>query len=286
MIIVSHLLYYEEPYLDEWINFHRRQGFKTFYIYLKYGKLTHGSIIPKDDKVYERLVQKYHRYNVTFIHIESIPIIHINNFFRHHAIKYLNQWCAILDIDEFLHCPVKDLTVKKMTKYYDRKKINAVLINWHCYGSNGIINNPTYETVNKFTKPTNKFIEMNCYCKSFIKITKQLLNSYEDNKNVHRIMTIKKYYTSNGTPLIEHNTKNYDKCINLKRKFLKEYHGINRNNLHFSINHMFAYPEKNPKLIINHYITRSLEEYKKKIALNKTKQDRYNLKFFNYVNRL
>ena len=68
MIIVSHLLYYEEPYLDEWINFHRRQGFKTFYIYLKYGKLTHGSIIPKDDKVYERLVQKYHRYNVVICH--------------------------------------------------------------------------------------------------------------------------------------------------------------------------------------------------------------------------
>lgn len=286
MIIVSHLLYYERPYLDEWINFHKKQGFTTFYIYLKYGQLTHGSIIPQNDKIYNDLVEKYKSKNVHFIHIKSVPLIHINHFFRNYAKNHINQWCAILDIDEFLHCPVNSLNIKKLVNGYNKKNINAILVNWHCYGSNGVIENPLYEVVNKFTKPTNRFHEINCYGKSFIKIIPDLVKKYIDNTNNHRIMIIKKYYTSNGIPLSKHNQQNYNKYIYLKKQFLKEYYNKTPLNVRFNIDFMWVYPEKNPKLIINHYITRSLNEYQEKISINKNKTDRYNLKFFNYINNI
>ena len=59
MIIITHLLYCEIPYLDEWINFHRQQGFKHFYIYVKYGKLTFGHFVAKNDNIFSNLINKY-----------------------------------------------------------------------------------------------------------------------------------------------------------------------------------------------------------------------------------
>ena len=278
MIILTHIIYSEIPYLDEWINFHRAQGFTTFYIYLKYGKLTYGSVIRKNNEIYDKLVKKYNNSNIYIIHIKSVPMIHINHFFKHIARLHIGEWCAILDIDEFIHTPKQGYTIKQITEEYENKAIDYILVNWVCYGSNGIVNNPKFEVINQFTKPTNRFHGINFTGKSFIRINTSIIDRDKITNNTHKL-TLGPYYTSNGIKVSEHNKKN-SKQLRIKRQaYLK---GIGKKK-GFPF---YVYPEQNPNLLINHYITRSVTEYKRKILLNKKKRGRYNMVFFNYVNKI
>ena len=282
MIIVTHLLYTEIPYLDEWISFHKAQGFTTFYIYIKYGNLTYGTFINKDEEIFNSLVQKYINTGVYFIHIDSVPMIHINHFFKHIAHSYIDQWCAILDIDEFIHSNKKGVSIKEITEEYNKRNINYVLVNWLCFGSNGVIDNPKYEVINKFKKPTNRFAGINFTGKSFLKITNQVINKDRVTNNTHRLM-FGKYYTTKGILVSEQNKRHFRQLKKGRNVYLR---GIRKKGMPVKLNFIYVYPEKEPNLIINHYITRSYNEYRRKISLNKTKKGRYNMRFFNYINRL
>jgi len=277
MILVTSIMYSEIKYLKEWIEFHKKQDFKIVYIYLCYGNLAYGSYHDKNDELFQTISNEF--IDVNFIHYDYSFHFHIKDFLLNHSKKHIGEWCAILDIDEFLHCPIENETIQDQIKFYEDNNIYNVYVNWRCYGSNVIIDNPTYEVVNKFTKPTELYKGVNLVGKSFFKITKDIKPLCN---NSHFVDNSEKLFNSNGFSRYEQNNKN----IQLYLKMAEDYRQIKKETKEQLYRIEYYLPDKKPRLLINHYMTRSLNEYKEKINLNKNKAIRYNLDFFNYINSL
>lgn len=274
LFILTSVLYNEIVYLEEWINFHLKQGIDKLYIYIRY----HSSDI--NYILFNTVKEKYsENLNIIFIHLIWKPYNHMYHFFENYYEQHINDWMSIIDIDEFLYSPLENKKIPDIIEIYEKEKKYAIGVNWKCFGSNNIINNPNYEVLKKFTKCADKYNGINCVIKSLIKCeiidTSKVISS-------HKQILKKgyKYYTSDGLDFIEYNKKNLTDLTKIRRKYLKQL------NLPLSIdvNWIYHYPEDNPYLIINHYILRSRNEYQTKIDNNPNRKDRYNLKNFKIYN--
>ena len=251
LIIVTGVLYSELCYIEEWINFYLSQGVSYIYIYVMY----------KDNKSNNQL---FFNYNLKYKNNSRIKLIHIN-FYNYCVIKDFvknynkyynnNYWVSFLDIDEFLYSPLKNNKLIHLIEYYEFKKIYAVSVNWLCFGSNDLINKPN-SVLKSFTKCCDKYNSMNYPTKILVKCS--IIDTVQINKlnNSHKI-PIKKNY-------------NY---FNSLGKILNKSTNVFR----------FA-PQKNPLLLINHYIIKSKNEYLNKINNNPNRHDRYNINQFNKYN--
>ncbi len=273
MIIVTRMLYEEECYLREFIDFHREQGFKTFYVYVIYGNLHFGKKISLDRLLFTKLVEQYK--DIKFIHLYTAqqPSVHITHFINYFKNIHLGKWCAILDIDEFLSSPITGKKVTDFIDFYDSRSIDSVYVNWLCYGSNGIITNPTRKVLNIFTKPTNKYNGINFVGKSFIKINKSLSAK---NVSSHQLGG-RTYYTSTGIRLPVQNSKYKEEYLKSRTKYMQY------NPTAGLYGRIYVYPEETPNLIIRHYITKSKEEYENKMKRNPNAKKRYSWTHFNYL---
>ena len=165
----------EEEYLDDFIRYHLNMGIDIF-VFQDVFSHSHSYITGKYDKVYLHSVKELYSPDEIPQLIEDrknkVPpqTDYINRGLRyiHSLNKY--DWCALIDIDEFITCTEKFPDI--MDKY---KEHQAVLLYWQNYGCSGHIykpddKRPPYEI---YTEKCGyeKYSDMKMY-----KITKFIVN--------------------------------------------------------------------------------------------------------------
>ena len=123
----------EYAYLNDWIEYHLNIGFDYIFIY------DNGFI---DDKPLSLSIDnKYHDFVsvIDFRYIQYDNIIPnsevYNDFIKNHFYQF--DWCAFVDIDEYIvlenYNSIKDF-ISNIPDNFD-----SVLLNWHVFGDNNII---------------------------------------------------------------------------------------------------------------------------------------------------
>lgn len=276
LILLTGILYNEIVYLDEWINFHKKQGVDLFYIGIKYKT-------KQQDNKFQELVKKYQNdKGIVFYHLKQTLYSHVFHFFKHYYERHINDWVAIIDIDEFLYSPLDNKKITDIIEIYEKEKKYAIGINWKCFGSNNMEKNPEYKVLEKFTRCANKHYGINYIVKTLVKINcLDIKNIKKMNIHKYPLKSGYCYYTSNGKNFINHNKNNIENLKVNRTKYLKFIYNKSTN---IACNDKYVYADKNPYLILNHYIVRSKEEYQMKIDNNARRKDRYNITTFNRLN--
>jgi hypothetical protein len=256
LIKTTYINYDEIIYLDEWLNFHKKQGFDYQYLFLFYDKEEN-----KNEELFKKIKNKYQ-------HEETIIIKHIkfyqrglifelkNNYYDKHKDDYIFQ----TDIDEFLYSPLENKTVKDIVNMYFENNIEAIFINFRMFGSNWLKTNPEFKVLEKFTLCNNQFDSENLKGKSIVK-----LKLIDFSKNLEKC--------AHTFPLID-NAKYFNTNMQEKKNLTKKPWCPNKNQI--------SDIEQNPLLILNHYKIRSQEECLNKDKNNflETIKNRYKLNNF------
>lgn len=94
-----------------------------------------------------------------------------NEVYRKHGEEY--DWIAFFDFDEFLTFD-NDYTLEKMLEKCDG--YDCILVNWECYGDNGLVRNDTRLVQERFTEPLPSDLHVqyadhteNEHCKSIVR---------------------------------------------------------------------------------------------------------------------
>lgn len=277
IILITNILYNESCYIDEWIDFHFKQGINYIYIYIRYKENINLDL-------YKKLTEKFkNNKNLFLIHKKWSPFSHIKNFLKNNNKKYKDDWIIFLDIDEFLYSPIENKNIKDIIKIYEEKHIYAIYINWLCYGSNDLINKPK-NIIDSFKESSDKFNPINYSIKSLYKMN--IINLDLINKiNTSHKLPIKQEYDYYNTNFQKINDYNSNKIKNIIKKNRQKYLNLIGKKKEIINYEDITYPTNNPLLIINHYILRSKEEYLLKILNNPHRKDRYNLNNFNNLNK-
>ena len=225
----------EHRYLEEWINYHIRLGFNKFILYEDEGSLSHESII---DKYYGIVDIDFYDYILEKDSLEFKDITCL----KHVINNYTGiDWLIKLDPDEYIVLPEGE-TIDDLL-YKVPKKINQITLFWKLYNANGFIQEPYHGKYN-------------------------LMDTYIDPIETKQLAT---YFNSNVS------INNYDigKSLVRYKKYIKLIDTVG-----FADNfpHWFypSSPEETlyPPGCINHYITKSFEEFynrlKEKGEYNKT----------------
>ena len=249
LIRITTCLYSEIVYLDETINFYRKQGFDLQYFYLFYLEKE-----LKNESIFEKIRKKYKdQKDVIIIHLLHSPRISLIHFYKNYYNKYKNDWITNCDLDEFFYSPLENKKVKDIIKMYEEKNLNAIYVNWRIFGNDYLNDNPDYKVLNIYKKCSDKFYKKNKLGRSFFKL------KYINFENLKRILRYGhtfplnkecKYYNTNMEEIL-HITENMNKCNRI---------GIENK------------PENKPLLICNHYQYKSFHECKMKNINNQVKK--------------
>ena len=149
-----------------------------------------------------------------------------NDFYAHIGTKF--DWTAFIDIDEFIYTPTRN-TIKSLLTSIPRN-IEVVRLNWQIYGDDGILNGdvtvPVYERITKKVQH-----EYNYHAKCMVRrhLSNVIFNAVHY-PSIHNVMP--KQCTPSG-------------------KVLPDSAKINIGTIDYS------------QLYINHYMTKTWEEFKK-----------------------
>ena len=135
----------ENAYINHWIAYHLGIGYDRIYIYdnndTDYPLLSEAI----EPQLRDRVVIEDWRDR----HYTSTPNVQVyNDFLQKHADK--TDWCTFIDIDEFVHLESNNIKtfLQGMPDVAD-----IVVLNWHIYGDDGIIEGdesvPVYERITK-----------------------------------------------------------------------------------------------------------------------------------------
>ena len=225
----------EHEYLDEWIQYHLNLGINHIFIFEDYDSESHKDICHK----YKDNVSLNSIFDILddddknkAKKIKTIKKGFVHPLYLKKGLLYLKtnfdiyDWCFTIDTDEFIFLENNNLN-NTLLQYKD---YDAIILSWKCYGANGLINKPDY------TK------------QSIIDIyNKQIDNSLLEKKPKDLFKT----------------------CYNLKK--YNEYFFYNTHNPSIICkwcNSIYKKDKMNlvyKNIYINHYITRSWEEYVWKI---------------------
>lgn len=216
----------EQEYMQEWLDHHISQGFEQIYLYCNDSDI-HKYYYLIDDKYknYIKLIDWTDKKNT------------LNDTIQRQAyydciIKYSNesQFIMMLDLDEFI-VPLNHNTIKTYINSLKNSwnDIKAFKIQRYDFGSNGHINKPNGKVMDNFKKHENK-------CSSY----KTIANTDFIDKN-------KKFYGVHDFNFINKSGKIYNDYFSYK-----EFNAPNKCK-DDSINEI--------PLIINHYYTKSYDEY-------------------------
>lgn len=211
----------EENYLEEWLQFHIFQGFDHFYLYNN----------DPDINKYNYL-QKYKKYItlISWINKKNEGVYSVQRQAYTHCIKNFNkdyQWLALVDADEFISSTNND----KVIDFINNMNIETdkcIKIPRYNYGSSGHKTKPKGKIVENFTKR-----EKDCSLYKVIANSK-FINTNRRFNRVHEIPLINKL----------------GKIYNSNFKFIK--------GKYTSCSADF---KNETSLVMNHYYTKSYEEY-------------------------
>ena len=140
----------EQEYLDEWIKYHLDLGIDHIFIFEDIDSNSHKEICDKyvdnvsldiisnilndnDKEIIFRLKQTKEK-NPQYIYIKN-GLFYIKN-------KYKYDWCFIIDNDEFITLENDNNKLEDIVNLY--KNYDAFIMQWKCYGANGLIAKPDY----------------------------------------------------------------------------------------------------------------------------------------------
>lgn len=222
----------EGPYLAEWINFHLLQGVEHFYIFDNESEdNTQEVLIPysyelsKANGCIEDSELTKEDFPVTYIYFPRNPP---QSFAYNWAIENLKSkahWCMFLDIDEMLFSPTNKKVSEVIRDEYDRPHISGITPRWYLFGSNGKSNYEDKPVTERFTK-RNTTVDK--HCKSIMRLSDTVSMANDP----HSFIAI-------------------NDIVNERLEVMPEHYAIIEN-------------QPADILRINHYVTKSKEEYKKR----------------------
>ena len=223
----------EQEYLDEWIKYHLDLGIDHIFIFEdtdsdshkeitnKYGNSVSLdsilSVLSDEDKKKTEELKQTKKNNPQFTYLKN-GLLYIKELFCDY------DWCFVIDNDEYITLENKADSIKDTISMY--KDYDAVILQWKCYGANGMIEKPDYKKnglINTYTKEIKGYVP-----------TKSLA-SYT--KTCYNLKTYKKeffWYTHQPT----------NKCNFCRTNFQRD-----------------RFKPTYDKIYIRHYITKSWEEY-------------------------
>lgn len=152
MIAICAIFKDEAKYIKDWILFHHLQGFDTFYLY---DNESTDSYRPELEKA-KKLAPKININLYSLPNGKSKKTYWFKNSPQHKA--YIDclgkcrdeRWCLFLDIDEYAYCP--NDRMEDFLKNYEDSNIAGIGINWILYGSSGHKKYSKDPVIQRFTK--------------------------------------------------------------------------------------------------------------------------------------
>lgn len=220
----------EESYLEEWLQHHINEGINHFYLYSN-----------DENMIKYKFLDKYQD-KITLIPWTNItPSIHstVQRDAYTHCIKnYINEYdfLLMLDIDEFLVPLLKNKKVADIVNKLDKDNVKAVNIQRYNFGSDGHMQKPPGPVMQNYKKH------------------EKICSSYKAMANSIYIDTSQIYYGVHDHPY-----KEQKKGIVYNSYF--KYDEDNDTNTYIGPNGCNKDSINEIPLVINHYYTKSQEEY-------------------------
>lgn len=126
----------EEPYLEEWLEFHRMQGVEHFYLY--------------DNESTDGTVEFLLKQPDVTLNSVGFDMCQFATYY-HCCYRYRNQaeWIAFIDVDEYLFCPDGKLLPDQLAGYGSVAAVGAYMKH---FGGNGHKTKPEGLTIENYTK--------------------------------------------------------------------------------------------------------------------------------------
>jgi len=244
----------EDPYIEEWLEFHRMMGVTHFFIYdngstdrtgdilSQYQAEGIATVVPWDNFIlgWEGVAGATGR-------MQRLAMLHCLANFGHQA-----EWIAFIDMDEFLF-PVATRSLTELLRSYE--DLRSLSVYWTMFGTSGYTRKPEGLV-------TEKFIQ-------------RLRAPHGGSKNLSRVKTIVRPQYVMGV----HNSHTF---------ILKEGYPLSWNEhrkpIGFADHRLTNY--SNDVIRINHYFSKSLSEFRarQKIPVDRPRQDfRGNDQLLNHI---
>lgn len=248
----------EHLYLEEWLSHHLSIGFDEITIIEDYESLSHKSITDKfpSDKVH--LIPASEHFNSLQNKGESgwkRQMRAYNKFIYNH--KSDNAWVAFIDIDEYIMIDEGE-TLDSIVSYLDECGYNSVAIFWKCYNANGHITRPKEGIVKSYTHYIDASnTKSSKYKQNFFSLYKAFVKL--DNNFTcfsHDVHTTDRLTDIDGVPVTLYDRDvtrdpKYDK-LHINHYFTKSWEDwcvrISRGNMHVGIRNYREFFDLNPDL--------------------------------------
>lgn len=172
----------EQPYLKEWIEFHKLQGVEHFYLYNNQSTDAFLQTLDPYIKNHEvTLINWLYSYKPAENTHEKVEWLAVQSGAYNDCLKKfgdLNNWIAFIDVDEFLFCP----TGTKLPKFLeDYEEFGGIGVNWLLFGTSNLDDlDPKYLLIENLIYCAEENDERNFNIKSIVqpKFTKSCLNAH------------------------------------------------------------------------------------------------------------
>jgi hypothetical protein len=221
----------EELYLEEWLQHHINEGINHFYLYSNDENMEKYKFLDK----YKDKITLIPWTNITHSIYSTVQ----RDAYTHCIRNYINEYdfLLMLDIDEFLVPLLKNRKVVDIVNKLDKNKVKSVKIQRYNFGSDGHVRKPFGSVMQNYKKHEK-------ICSSF----KAMANStYIDTSQI--------YYGVHDHPY-----KDTDKEGLVYNSYLKYIRDENTN-MYIGPNSCTLNSINEIPLVINHYYTKSQEEY-------------------------
>lgn len=162
----------EQSYLDEWIQYNLAMGYTDIHLYEDYDSTSHKDICDKYENVYLHSVGDY---------VSNKVLVRQNILNKEFARdnKYNLDWCAFIDVDEFIAFD-EGYDMERLLSEFNN--FNGIYLFWKTYGANGHIHKPDCGVVEAYTndKPDLES-HVNYSFKSFVHLSKSSQNIWPSN---------------------------------------------------------------------------------------------------------
>jgi len=143
----------EHQYIDEWIKYHLELGVDHIFIFEDIDSKTHKEITDKygdkvslnnvltvfdSDKRKQKIIEM--KKNRKYVQCKYIlnGLLYIQ---KTYPSQY--DWCFVIDNDEFITLEKEGDNLKDIISLY--KDYDAFMLQWKCYGANGLVHKPNYD---------------------------------------------------------------------------------------------------------------------------------------------
>ena len=220
----------EEEYLEEWLDYHIKQGIDRFYLYCNDENIEKYNYLSTEKyKKFIKLINWTDKKN------EGVNTIQRQAYFDCVS-KYSNEckYLMMLDTDEFLVNKEQDNTVIDFVKKLNYNNTKALKVQRYNFGSNGKIKKPFGGVIENYTKH------------------EKICSSFKTIANTSFIDKTKQFFGVHDFNFINKNGDIYNKYLNYDSAFPNGCKEENINEI---------------PLIINHYFTKSQDEYIRRCEL-------------------